>query len=412
MHKNKKINIVLANSPIDDGNRGCVALTLSSLYFIDKVMEELDIKYELYILDTYLRAKKRCIINIEDRIIEFQPITYPYELEIKQFIKSLIYFKRTLKSLSVIKNADYILDIGRGDSFSDIYGKKRFWITDRIHKIARFFSVPYCLLPQTIGPFENVKIRKEACKSIDHASMVMARDESSYNYVKENVPKQKFVKEYIDLAFFLPYHKQRFDSSSINVGLNVSSLLWFGGYTGNNQFGLSCDYKDLVRTIINSFLKIDNVILYLVPHAIGKSNQIDGDTTVSLLLIKEYNNSRLKLSPYFAGPIEAKSFISGLDFFMGARMHSTIAAFSSGVPVVPMAYSRKFNGLFINTLHYNYMVDLKTEKKEEIVPKLLNAFELRKEIKKNILESNNIIATKEDSIFIGLKTFFKLTNDQ
>ena len=41
-------------------------------------------------------------------------------------------------------------------------------------------------------------------------------------------------------------------------------------------------------------------------------------------------------------------------------MHSTIAAFSSGVPVVPMAYSRKFNGLFIDTLQYPYVSDMKT----------------------------------------------------
>ena len=40
-------------------------------------------------------------------------------------------------------------------------------------------------------------------------------------------------------------------------------------------------------------------------------------------------------------------------------MHACIAAFSSGVPVVPMAYSRKFAGLF-GTLGYMRTVDCTT----------------------------------------------------
>lgn len=39
-------------------------------------------------------------------------------------------------------------------------------------------------------------------------------------------------------------------------------------------------------------------------------------------------------------------------------MHSTIGALSSGVPVIPVAYSRKFNGLY-ETLQYPYIIDAK-----------------------------------------------------
>ena len=40
-------------------------------------------------------------------------------------------------------------------------------------------------------------------------------------------------------------------------------------------------------------------------------------------------------------------------------MHSTIGAISSGVPVIPVAYSRKFNGLY-DTLEYPYYIDAKS----------------------------------------------------
>ena len=45
------------------------------------------------------------------------------------------------------------------------------------------------------------------------------------------------------------------------------------------------------------------------------------------------------VAPYFATPMEAKSYISGMDLFIGARMHATIAAISAGVPVIPFSYS-------------------------------------------------------------------------
>lgn len=41
-------------------------------------------------------------------------------------------------------------------------------------------------------------------------------------------------------------------------------------------------------------------------------------------------------------------------------MHATIAATSSGVPVIPVAYSRKFNGLY-DTLGYKYYIDAKSD---------------------------------------------------
>ena len=79
------------------------------------------------------------------------------------------------------------------------------------------------------------------------------------------------------------------------------------------------------------------------------------------------------LAPAFQSPSEAKSYIAALDFFMGARMHACIAAFSSGVPVMPMAYSRKFEGLF-GTIGYDRTVDCTSETAEAIEEKIRAAW--------------------------------------
>lgn len=92
---------------------------------------------------------------------------------------------------------------------------------------------------------------------------------------------------------------------------------------------------------------------------------------------------------------------------MGARMHSTIAAFSSGVPVVPMAYSRKFNGLFIDTLNYNHLVDLKTDAEVDIMAKIKDAFANRSQLKEEIdIQNNTVVAERKQMLVDDLKKFF------
>ena len=134
---------------------------------------------------------------------------------------------------------------------------------------------------------------------------------------------------------------------------------------------------------------------------------IENDYEVSFDLQKEYNQQRIVLAPFFLSPVDAKDYSSGMDFFMGARMHSTIAAFSSGVPVVPMAYSRKFNGLFIDTLNYNHLVDLKTDAEVDIMAKIKDAFANRSQLKEEIdIQNNTVVAERKQMLVDDLKKFF------
>jgi polysaccharide pyruvyl transferase WcaK-like protein len=67
-------------------------------------------------------------------------------------------------------------------------------------------------------------------------------------------------------------------------------------------------------------------------------------------------------------------------------MHACIAAFSSGVPVIPMAYSRKFNGLF-GTLGYEHVADCKKESGEMVVKRIMEALAQRDAIQRDVAAS-------------------------
>jgi polysaccharide pyruvyl transferase WcaK-like protein len=401
-------NIILANAPINNGNRGCVALSITTMIIIDKIFHEAGEDYRLYLTDSGIRSNGANQYKIDElQTLDFMVCGH-FPCDVKSLVKNVI--KTKSLGIKTFQDADFIIDIGQGDSFADIYGKQRFDLIDDIHRAARLLGKPYCILPQTIGPFKNEKIRKRAIKSIEKASLVMARDKQSLDYVREIAPIQKNVHEYIDVAFFMPYKKMVFSNDFVHVGLNISALLWHGGYTQDNQFGLKDDYQRVVRSIIDYFLSLPNVMLHLISHVVVSERHIENDYTINYDLWKEYGiHSRLVLAPFAITPIDVKGYIAGMDFFIGARMHTTIGAFSAGIPVVPMAYSRKFNGLFIDTLQYPYLADLKTATEKEMLEIVKDAFAKREELKSIIDERMNGVVkergemmTEDLKIFLGI----------
>ncbi len=302
---------------------------------------------------------------------------------------------------------DLIADMGAGDSYSDIYGITRFRNMDFTKSWARRLHKRYILLPQTLGPFSCEEARTKAARSMTVAERVFARDCISFDCARELAPGAA-VERTIDTAFFLPYAKKEFGGDKIKVGVNVSGLLWHGGYTQDNQFGLRSDYRRTMLAVLDGLSAREDVELHLIAHVIGDPCFVDEDTHVIGKLAEQY--TRAVVSPAFRTPVEAKSYIAGMDFFTGARMHACIAAISSGVPVYPLAYSRKFNGLFGETLGYGSLGDLKTMDSGEILSGLFAAFEKRNELKKEIeMIDGRIIEPEKEKMIALLSEYIQKT---
>lgn len=258
---------------------------------------------------------------------------------------------------STIGGMDCVLDIGGGDSFTDIYPLKRFaWII--ASKIAVIGArVPLVFSPQTIGPFVGETAAKRALNrlaswSLRRARSVVVRDARSAEAVRAIVPGVEPVYA-VDVAFALTWTAPPPSPGLPRIGVNVSGLLWHGGHTGRGEFGLGYDYKALMTALIEALLARGDVLVELICHVNGEPGSNEDDGAVADLLAARY--PALVRVPNFASPSVAKSHIAGLDALVAARMHACIAAFSSGVPVVPVSYSRKFEGLF-GSLNYDRLV--------------------------------------------------------
>lgn len=304
-------------------------------------------------------------------------------------------FKRVLagrtRFVGQLRGCDLVLDIGEGDSFTDIYGLERFGYQIATKALVTGLGKSLVLSPQTIGPFERGWTARLARWVMRRATRVYARDVLSTAYLRQ-LAVEGNTEEAIDVAFRLPYARREFGANGkVRVGLNISGLLYAGGYDGANQFGLSVDYRAMTDRLLDHFSAMPEVELHLVGHVITELVGNEDDYSAALALAARYPGA--VVAEKFATPSAAKSYIAGLDYFAGARMHACIAAFSSGVAVTPIAYSRKFKGLF-STLGYEHVADCKAIDTDQAVALVCDGYVRRAELARRIVDGNAMAQEK------------------
>lgn len=271
-----------------------------------------------------------------------------------------------------IHGCDLVIDIGGGDSFSDIYGFKRLGYLLITKSIALSLRKPLVLAPQTIGPFKSAIARSAAERLIAASRVTFARDEISLGSVASSSARAKLGLT-TDVAFALPFQRAQGLHDRIRVGVNVSALLYHYGYSGQNQFGLKLDYPTFVQRTLAALKARSDVELVLVPHVITPQMPIEDDLTLCRRLAAELG---LAEPPHLSDPIVAKSFISGCDVLIASRMHACIAAVSTGVATIPVAYSRKFSGLF-SSIGYHRTIDARHVDTDNAVATVMSLYEKR-----------------------------------
>ena len=361
------MNIGLLWHSFSSGNLGVGALSLANLELIDSVVKARGLKAHYIVIG----SSGPC---------DYSPRNDKYSYEFVEFSEKTL-LKRPQAILGSIRKCDVVFDIGEGDSFADIYGYKRIAKLLLSKALVVLSKKTLVLSPQTIGPFHRASSIFFAKKILRRCKETIARDQQSFAVLKDMGVEN--IAETIDVAFSLPYQKMKVKTvaDKIAVGINISALLHAGGYNGGNQFSLKTDYVELTKRLIEHLLARPEFEIHLVPHVIPTEFSSEDDYAVSEVYAKKYD--RIILAPRFKGPEEAKSYISGLDYFTGARMHATIGAFSSSVPVTPLAYSRKFAGLF-NSINYTRVLDLREQTTEDVLTKILSDIDERAKLKNEI----------------------------
>jgi len=421
MNQNKKkFNVCLFGASLDVGNQGCRALAVSLVKLVVDNRPDAKI-YLLYgnktpekkVLD--ISGKKIAVTVINSRLspkakinqhlfwIFFIAILYrlfPFKSLRKLFTKSTPWIR-------VLEQADFVGDIRGGDSFSDFYGFQRLLIGSIPCIITLLMHKELVLLPQTYGPYKS-KISKFIARYIfKHSKQIYARDMNSITVVKElldNNGKDKTIRFCPDIAFTLDTVTPvvmdiqppiEFDTPTFLIGLNISGLLYHGGYSRDNMFKLKFDYKDFIYELILKFMEETNAHILLVPHVFSEG--VESDFHACSQIYKSIDNKYRKrihrvMRQYNQN--EIKGIIGLCDFFIGSRMHSCIAALSQEIPCVGIAYSKKLGGVFESIGMQSYIIDARELGEEEALNKCVNHF-LNKENLTGILDENIQVTKKK-----------------
>lgn len=143
------------------------------------------------------------------------------------------------------------------------------------------------------------------------------------------------------------------------VGINVSPMI----QDNEKKSGVTMEnYKELISFIIQN----TDMQIALIPHVVWERN----DDRESLHeLYRAFADTGRVVEIGDGGCEELKGFIGRCRFFVGARTHATIAAYSMGVPTLVAGYSVKARGIARDLFgtEENYVLPVQSlEKKDDL----------------------------------------------
>ncbi len=290
-----------------------------------------------------------------------------------------------------LADLDAVLDISGGDSFSDLYGPRRFRWAAVPKRLALRSAPRLVLLPQTYGPFGHPGRRAAATELIAGAQQAWTRDLRGLEVLRSLLGDRFDTGRHragVDVAFGLPSRvpdtpgaRECVDrvraGSRLVFGLNVSGLLYFPSRRA--RFGLRGSYRDLVHAVASRLLEEPGSQLLLVSH-VADTRESDLAACRDLLSrLPAALRSRVVVAPACEDPMEAKWIIGHCDWFCGSRMHACIAGLSQGVPTTTIAYSDKSLGVFETVDSGDWVFDPRARSGPGLVDAILGTLAFREE---------------------------------
>ena len=200
-------------------------------------------------------------------------------------------------------------------------------------------------------------INQQTREDFKRYNLIIARESISYEALKEVNNNTKL---FPDPAFMLEMQETKLPLNfkvGSTIGINLSPLIM----KNERHSGITLrNYEELIEYI----LKETDYHIALISHVVWDH---DDDREVIGKLLKRYNgDSRISCVMEGNAP-QLKWVISNCKMFIGARTHSTIAAYSTCVPTLVIGYSVKARGIAKDLFgtDKNYVVPVQGLKNED-----------------------------------------------
>ncbi|MGO5181666.1 polysaccharide pyruvyl transferase family protein [Catenibacterium mitsuokai] len=324
------------------------------------------------------------IINLKEEKNNVPKINFNY---IKAYL-SLKLFKNELLSEELVykKTFEHVekdtiaLSIG-GDNYC-YPGYERFIM---LHNMLSRRGIKTVLWGCSVEPDSVDKLNKDLC----NYDLIVARESISYEALK-SIGANVLLKP--DPAFWLDSETTEIDENLLknSVGINISPMI----INKEKQTGITLkNYINLIDYILD---KTDMNIV-LIPHVIWKDNNDDRKPLGYLYDLFKFSNRVLLINDQNCQKL--KGIISKCRFFIGARTHSTIAAYSSCVPTLVVGYSVKAKGIAKDLFgtYKNYVIPVQSlDNENDLIDSFKWIFNREDEIRTHLI---NYIPRYKENIF-------------
>lgn len=189
--------------------------------------------------------------------------------------------------------------------------------------------------------------RQEIITDLMKYHTIIARESITFKALKEmadaeaRTPEQSGIPTilcYPDPAFILGKKELPPPEGFIKgntVGINISPMI----QDNEKADGITMEnYRELIRDIITG----TDMQIALIPHVVRMQND---DRKPIHQLYEEFKDTGRVIEIPDGSCQELKGYISSCRFFVGARTHATIAAYSTCVPTLVVGYSVKARGI-------------------------------------------------------------------
>lgn len=401
--------IVILGASIHTGNLGVSALAHSIMGIISSINQDV----EFYLLIPHRKKEENILVfngnSYKVKTINYRlsPFSKPKEnyifLIFMSFLRKALFFKylrnildKNVPIFKLLKEADIVGDLWGGDSFSDMYGLFLYMKGVLIRNMVLDIRKDFIIFPQTFGPYRYRISKYFAKKIINKSSMVFSRGKEDIKIIEGFIAKKKNILFCPDVAFLLKSntfnHLRNEDISFIEnnntIGINVSGLM----LNNHGKYDLNIDYKELIMKAIKYFVIEKKVKVLLIPHTYSYPEPLSLDD--DYLSCQTINNSftsdikkHIKCIYYQLSPEQIKWIIGKNSFFIGSRMHSTIASISQCIPTIGIGYSKKFIEVFSTAKVTNCVIDGRKQTTEKSLNSIKELYSQKENIK-NILISS------------------------
>lgn len=316
-------------------NRGCEAILRSTAKLLKDAGETA--VYAMTFDDAY--DKK---VNLEDQLVMIPYLRKPLSVRALSLIRRKFFgdgvwgARQSYRSLfRNVKAGDILFNVG-GDTYCS--GTPN--LSYALNHLAQEHNIPNVFWGCSVE--QQVVTNRQMREDINRYRYIVARESISYSRLKEAVEDKNKVLFACDPAFHLDVMPvslpEGFDAGN-TVGLNLSPLVIT---EENNSDSIMLQN---VYSLIDHILEETDMSICLIPHVYDPERNTEDIRVLRKIYARYASASRICIEERCLSCTQIKYIISQCRFFIGARTHSMIAAYSTHVPALAISYSVKSIGI-------------------------------------------------------------------